>query len=206
MVLSVSCLTVSRAGRAVLSDLSFDLMAGQALRVQGRNGVGKTTLLRCLAGLQPALAGRIEIAADSLAYAGHADGVKLPLTVLENLRFWADIFGTQTITDSLRLFGLEALQTRLAGSLSAGQKRRLGLSRLWLAKRRVWLLDEPTVSLDQQAVGQFAAMVGAHLQAGGAAVIATHIDLGLDARAQILDLAQFKAKGAALERADEACL
>jgi len=206
MVLSVSCLTVSRAGRAVLSDLSFDLMAGQALRVQGRNGVGKTTLLRCLAGLQPALAGRIEIAADSLAYAGHADGVKLPLTVLENLRFWADIFGTQTITDSLRLFGLEALQTRLAGSLSAGQKRRLGLSRLWLAKRRVWLLDEPTVSLDQQAVGQFAAMVGAHLQAGGAAVIATHIDLGLDARAQILDLAQFKAKGAALERADEAFL
>ena len=152
------------------------------------------------------LSGQVHLDPDTAVYAGHTDGLKPTLSVAENLRFWADIFGTQTITDSLRLFGLEALQTRLAGSLSAGQKRRLGLSRLWLAKRRVWLLDEPTVSLDQQAVGQFAAMVGAHLQAGGAAVIATHIDLGFDARAQILDLAQFKAKGAALERADEAFL
>ena len=205
-ILQVEDVSVARGGQLLLKHIAFAVQPGAALILKAPNGFGKTTLLRALAGLQPVLSGQVHLDPDTAVYAGHTDGLKPTLSVAENLRFWADIFGTQTITDSLRLFGLEALQTRLAGSLSAGQKRRLGLSRLWLAKRRVWLLDEPTVSLDQQAVGQFAAMVGAHLQAGGAAVIATHIDLGLDARAQILDLAQFKAKGAVLERADEAFL
>lgn len=205
-ILQAEDVSVARGGRVLLKHVTFTLDPGAALILKAPNGFGKTTLLRTLAGLQPVLSGRVHLDPDTAVYAGHMDGLKPTLSVVENLRFWADIFGTETIADSLRLFELEALQTRLAGSLSAGQKRRLGLSRLWLAKRRVWLLDEPTVSLDQQAVGQFAAMVGAHLQAGGAAVIATHIDLGLDARAQILDLAQFKVKGAALERTDEAFL
>jgi heme exporter protein A len=205
-ILQAEDVSVARGGRVLLKHVTFTLDPGAALILKAPNGFGKTTLLRTLAGLQPVLSGRVQLDPDTAVYAGHTDGLKPTLSVVENLRFWADIFGTETIADSLRLFELEALQTRLAGSLSAGQKRRLGLSRLWLAKRRVWLLDEPTVSLDQQAVGQFAAMVGAHLQAGGAAVIATHIDLGLDARAQILDLAQFKVKGAALERTDEAFL
>ena len=205
-ILQAEDVSVARGGRVLLKHVTFTLDPGAALILKAPNGFGKTTLLRTLAGLQPVLSGRVHLDPDTAVYAGHMDGLKPTLSVVENLRFWADIFGTETIADSLRLFELEALQTRLAGSLSAGQKRRLGLSRLWLAKRRVWLLDEPTVSLDQQAVGQFAAMVGAHLQAGGAAVIATPIDLGLDARAQILDLAQFKVKGAALERTDEAFL
>lgn len=204
MVLSVSCLTVLRAGRAVLSDLSFDLMAGQALRVQGRNGVGKTTLLRCLAGLQPALAGRIEIAADSLAYAGHADGVKLPLTVLENLRFWADIFGGRDIDRALDAFDLAPLSDRLAGTLSAGQRRRLGLARLLLADRPLWLLDEPTVSLDDASVTLFAAAVYNHLQAEGAVLIASHIDLGLSA--EVLDLEPYRAGWSTQASFDEAFL
>ena len=187
MVLSVSSLTVSRAGRPVLSDLSFDLMAGQALRLQGRNGVGKTTLLRCLAGLQPALAGRIVMAADSLAYAGHADGVKLQLTVLENLRFWADIFGCWDIERALQAFELGSLSDRLAGTLSAGQRRRLGLARLLLTNRPLWLLDEPTVSLDDASVTLFAAAVYDHLQAEGAVLIASHIDLGLPAEVLALE-------------------
>ena len=205
-ILQAEDVSVARGGRVLLKHVTFTLDPGAALILKAPNGFGKTTLLRTLAGLQPVLSGRVQLDPDTAVYAGHTDGLKPTLSVVENLRFWADIFGTETIADSLRLFELEARQTRLAGSLSAGQKRRLGLSRLWLAKRRVWLLDEPTVSLDQQAVVQFAAMVGAHLQAGGAAVIATHIDLGLDARAQILDLAQFKVKGAALERTDEAFL
>jgi heme exporter protein A len=205
-ILQAEDVSVARGGRVLLKHVTFTLDPGAALILKAPNGFGKTSLLRTLAGLQPVLSGRVQLDPDTAVYAGHTDGLKPTLSVVENLRFWADIFGTETIADSLRLFELEALQTRLAGSLSAGQKRRLGLSRLWLAKRRVWLLDEPTVSLDQQAVGQFAAMVGAHLQAGGAAVIATHIDLGLDARAQILDLVQFKVKGAALERTDEAFL
>ena len=204
MVLSVSCLTVSRAGRAVLSDLSFDLMAGQALRVQGRNGVGKTTLLRCLAGLQPALAGRIEIAADSLAYAGHADGVKLPLTVLENLRFWADIFGGRDIDRALDAFDLAPLSDRLAGTLSAGQRRRLGLARLLLTARPLWLLDEPTVSLDDASLTLFTAAVYNHLQAEGAVLIASHTDLGLSA--EVLDLEPYRAGWSTQAYFDEAFL
>jgi heme exporter protein A len=192
MVLSVSSLTVSRAGRPVLSDLSFDLMAGQALRLQGRNGIGKTTLLRCLAGLQPPLAGRIVMAADSLAYAGHADGVKLQLTVLENLRFWADIFGCWDIERALQAFELGPLSDRLAGTLSAGQRRRLGLARLLLTNRPLWLLDEPTVSLDDASVTLFAAAVYDHLQAEGAVLIASHIDLGLPA--EVLALEPYRAE------------
>ena len=191
MVLSVSSLTVSRAGIPVLSDLSFGLKAGQALRVHGRNGVGKTTLLRCLAGLQPASTGQIEMAADSLAYAGHADGVKLQLTVLENLRFWADIFDCSDIDRALQGFDLESLSYRLAGTLSAGQCRRLGLARLLLTDRPLWLLDEPTVSLDEASVTLFAAAVHDHLQAQGAVLIASHIDLGLST-AQ-LDLEPYRA-------------
>jgi len=191
MVLSVSSLTVSRAGRPVLSDLSFDLMAGQALRLQGRNGIGKTTLLRCLAGLQPPLAGRIVMAADSLAYAGHADGVKLQLTVLENLRFWADLFGCWDIERALQAFELGTLSDRLAGTLSAGQRRRLGLARLLLTNRPLWLLDEPTVSLDDASVTLFAAAVYDHLQAEGAVLIASHIDLGLPA--EVLALEPYRA-------------
>ena len=191
MVLSVSSLTVSRAGRPVLSDLSFDLMAGQALRLQGRNGIGKTTLLRCLAGLQPPLAGRIVMAADSLAYAGHAYGVKLQLTVLENLRFWADIFGCWDIERALQAFELGPLSDRLAGTLSAGQRRRLGLARLLLTNRPLWLLDEPTVSLDDASVTLFAAAVYDHLQAEGAVLIASHIDLGLPA--EVLALEPYRA-------------
>jgi len=201
MVLSVSSLTVSRAGRPVLSDLSFDLMAGQALRLQGRNGVGKTTLLRCLAGLQPALAGRIVMAADSLAYAGHADGVKLQLTVLENLRFWADIFGCWDIERALQAFELGSLSDRLAGTLSVGQRRRLGLARLLLTNRPLWLLDEPTVSLDDASVTLFAAAVYDHLQAEGAVLIASHIDLGLPA--EVLALEPYRAESTTTTPFDE---
>jgi len=201
MVLSVSSLTVSRAGRPVLSDLSFDLMAGQALRLQGRNGIGKTTLLRCLAGLQPPLAGRIVMAADSLAYAGHADGVKLQLTVLENLRFWADIFGCWDIERALQAFELGSLSDRLAGTLSAGERRRLGLARLLLTNRPLWLLDEPTVSLDDASVTLFAAAVYDHLQAEGAVLIASHIDLGLPA--EVLALEPYRAESTTTTPFDE---
>ena len=89
-------------------------------------------------------------------------------------------------------YDLKALQDRLAGTLSAGQKRRLGLARLMVTGRPIWVLDEPTVSLDAAAVGLFAAAVTAHLGAGGTALIATHIDLGL--KAHSFDITPFRAK------------
>ncbi|QFT59456.1 Cytochrome c biogenesis ATP-binding export protein CcmA [Sulfitobacter sp. THAF37] len=191
MTLRATDLTVARGGLPVLTGLGFVLEPGQALILRGRNGAGKTTLLRAIAGLQPVLAGRIEGAEDRVAYAAHADGLKAMLTVTENLSFWARVFGTDDIAAALSAFDLGGLADRLAGTLSAGQKRRLGLARLLTTGRPVWVLDEPTVSLDTGAVALFAAAVRAHLGQGGSALIATHIDLGLEARE--LDLTPFRA-------------
>tara|TARA_R110002049_G_scaffold10127_5_gene50517 strand:- start:4633 stop:5250 length:618 start_codon:yes stop_codon:yes gene_type:complete len=205
MGLHVQDLAVERGGLPVLTGLSFALNDGEALILRGPNGAGKTTLLRTLAGLQTPLAGTITGASDTIAYAGHADGIKAMLTVSENLSFWAQVFGTDDIFPAMTAFGLTSLADRLAGTLSAGQKRRLGLARLLVTGRPIWVLDEPTVSLDVDAVGMFAAAVRGHLAAGGAALIATHIDLGLDA--QVLDVAAFRAApGARAGASDEAFL
>lgn len=190
-MLDVVDLTIARGGIPVLSGVSFSVLAGQALILRGPNGSGKTTLLRTLAGLQPPLAGRINGAEDDIAYAGHADGLKSALSVAENLRFWAEVYGHRDIDAALEAYALRPLADRATGMLSAGQKRRAGLARLLVTGRRLWLLDEPTVSLDQDAVTLFAEAVRAHLAAGGAAIMATHIDLGV--AADSLDLTPFRA-------------
>ncbi|ABG32104.1 cytochrome c biogenesis ATP-binding export protein CcmA [Roseobacter denitrificans] len=206
MTVSVDDLCVTRGGVPILSGVSFDLAEGAALILQGPNGSGKTTLLRTLAGLQPPLAGQISGTEDRIAYAAHSDGLKSMLSVAENLRFWAAVFGRSDIAPALQAFDLHDLADRLAGTLSAGQKRRLGLARLLVTGRPVWMLDEPTVSLDKRAVEMFAAAVEAHLATGGSALIATHIDLGLR-DAQVLDVGPLRASPTALAGAsDEAFL
>lgn len=205
MTLTVEDLSVARGGIPVLTGLGFSLADGQALILRGPNGSGKTTLLRTLAGLQSPLSGRIEGAEERIAYAAHSDGLKSMLTVTENLTFWAAVFGQRDIAPALEAFDLDPLRDRLAGTLSAGQKRRLGLARLLVTGRPIWMLDEPTVSLDAKAVGLFAEAVRAHLAQGGSALIATHIDLGLDAA--VFDVAPFRAaRDARAGASDEAFL
>ncbi|MDJ0824951.1 MAG: heme ABC exporter ATP-binding protein CcmA [Rhodobacter sp.] len=205
MVLSVHDLACARGGLPVLQAVSFALAPGEVLLLRGPNGIGKTTLLRTIAGLQPPLAGRIDAAPDAIAYGAHADGLKSQLTVAENLEFWAGIYGNGDIAPAFAAFDIGPLKDRLAQNLSAGQKRRLGLARLLVTGRPVWALDEPTVSLDKASVALFAAAVGAHCAAGGAALIATHIDLGLKARE--LDVSAFRAAAPKGEAAfDEAFL
>lgn len=197
MTLRVEGLAVARGGLPVLEGLSFTLQPGEALVLRGPNGAGKTSLLRVLAGLAPPLAGRIEMPPEGAAFASHADGIKAALTVEENLRFWADLHQRPFEEASLEAFDLEALRGRPAGTLSAGQSRRLGLARLAVVGRPVLLLDEPTVSLDAASVARFAAWLQhRHLAAGGIAVVATHVALGLEAPE--LDLARFRPSAAAL--------
>ncbi len=193
MMLSVQDLAVSRGGITILDAVSLTLQPGEALVLRGPNGIGKTTLLRTVAGLQLPVSGRVELPPEGAAYSGHADGLKATLTVAENLLFWARIYGQSDIAPALKAMNLETLANRDAQNLSAGQKRRLGLARLLVTGRGLWLLDEPTVSLDAASVALFAEAVRAHLKRGGAALMATHIDLGLE-EATILDLAPFRAK------------
>lgn len=193
MELVVSDLSVQRGGLTVLEGIGFRLDQGEALIMRGPNGVGKTTLLRTLAGLQPPVRGKIGAPPESLTYAAHADGLKAVLTVRENLEFWAQIHGAADVTQAMASMNLTELADRRAAHLSAGQKRRLGLARLLVTGRPIWVLDEPTVSLDAASVALFGAIVRAHLAQGGLALLATHIDLGLP-EARVLDLAPFKAR------------
>lgn len=205
MGLTVTDLAVARGGVPVLTGVSFTVEAGQALILRGPNGIGKTTLLRTLAGLQPPLSGTIDMADDAHAYASHADGIKTQLTVRENLAFWAKVHGTPLDEAIFETFEMADLVDRIAGTLSAGQKRRLGLARLGIIGRDVLFLDEPTVSLDGFAVKMFSRWLREdHLAKGGIAIIATHIDLGFEAPE--LDLARYRAATDAGGGSDEAFL
>ncbi len=191
MDLVVDNLGCARGGIPILQGVSFRLAPGKVLILRGPNGIGKTTLLRTIAGLQPALCGNVDFDRDQITYAAHADGLKPTLTAHENLTFWARIHGTDSVDQALTDLGLADLADRQAQHLSAGQKRRLGLARLLVSNRTLWALDEPTVSLDTDSVALFSRTIEQHCAAGGMALIATHIDLGIDA--DVLDLTHNRA-------------
>jgi len=190
-----------RGERLVFEGLSFALPPGEALVLVGPNGSGKSSLLRLLAGLGRPLSGRIlwngtPIAEDldaqrgRLAYVGHADAVKPALTARENLVAWASLFGGDGEDEALAAMGLAALAEVPARVLSAGQRRRLGLARLFLRRVPLWLLDEPTLGLDSDAQAGLEAALARHLEQRGMVVLATHAPISLP-RLQRLELARF---------------
>jgi len=176
-----------RGGRTLFLGLSFALAPGEALLVSGPNGSGKTSLLRQLSGLLPLAAGHLSLTgaepdtpvAELCHAVGHLNATKTSLTVRENLAFWADFLGDVDgdLADALAAFGLEPLADFPAALLSAGQKRKLALSRLYAAPRPIWLLDEPSVSLDADAVTRLDRAIRDHLKAGGIAIVSTHVPL-----------------------------
>lgn len=178
-------------GVPVIDDLSLTVERGEAVGIVGPNGAGKTTLLRAVAGfVKPAAGGiRLEGGAEGLEIAehchfvGHRDGIKSAQTVAENARFWATYLGGVPDPDvhlALETVGLGELEGVPSMWLSAGQRRRLGLARLLMAQRPLWLLDEPSVSLDASGVAMLAALIGRHRAAGGIVLAATHVALGLE--------------------------
>jgi heme exporter protein A len=189
-----SDLACFRGGRQVFAGLSFTVAAGEALVVLGPNGVGKSSLLRLLAGLVPRSGGRLDLEGgdpeltigEQAHYLGHQDALKPSLTVAENLAFWSDFLGSREGAGAaLAAVGLEDIAQLPAAYLSAGQRRRLSLARLVAIKRPIWLLDEPTTALDTAAQARLAGFMGAHLAGGGLIVAAAHGPIGLAAAKEL---------------------
>jgi heme exporter protein A len=189
--LTAENLVCVRGEKRVFEGLSFRVTSGQALAVEGANGAGKTSLLRMIAGFLAPAAGRLivksavgesddgEERGRSIGWLGHQDGLKPQLTVIEQLQFFAHLYGKAADRALLDQVGLARQADLPCRYLSAGQRRRLALARLLASARPLWLLDEPFAALDtagQALVGQ---LMARHCGAGGIIIAATHDPLGL---------------------------
>lgn len=205
-----------RGGRVVLRDLGLELGAGQLLMLRGHNGAGKSSLLRCMAGLLPWRAGSLQWCGDNLsprdpayqrqlAYMGHQAGMSDALTGQENLRFALDLMAVHwneaRVQAALQALSLKGVVARPFGRLSQGQRRRLGLARVLLGERPLWLLDEPDNCLDVQGEQYLGDALEQHLASGGMAVVASHRNLVLpSSRMKVLDLSHAVAGASKNER------
>jgi heme exporter protein A len=184
MRLSAVDLACHRGGRDVFAGLGFAVASGEVLTVTGRNGAGKSSLLRTIVGLVRIAQGKLSLEggdpeltiAEQAHYLGHQDALKPSLTVAENLRFWAGFLGAPAVDihPALTAVGLDELADLPAAYLSAGQRRRLSIARLLAVKRPIWLLDEPTSTLDTSAQDRLAGLMQTHLAEGGLIMAATH--------------------------------
>ncbi|HEX5378838.1 MAG TPA: heme ABC exporter ATP-binding protein CcmA [Phenylobacterium sp.] len=190
--LDISGLALSRGGRRLFGGLDLRLEAGEACALVGRNGAGKTSLLRAVAGLIAPDCGTIAFGATDSAAArsedihllGHLDGLKTGRTAREELGFWSRWMGgtdasAKAAAERLEIAALLDLEVR---RLSAGQRRRLALARLVAAPRPIWLLDEPLSPLDAGWRVRFGEIMIEHLKTGGLILAAVHDPLPIAAK------------------------
>ncbi|MFB9134836.1 cytochrome c biogenesis heme-transporting ATPase CcmA [Vibrio olivae] len=194
-MLEVRNLTAIRDERELFTDLSFTVSRGELVQIEGRNGTGKTTLLRMITGLgeqdegdilwnQEKIQQQREEFHQELLFLGHHTGVKRELTAYENLRFYLVMHRQQpqqtAIYDALMKVGLAGREDVPVGQLSAGQQRRVALARLWLSHQTLWILDEPLTAIDKQGVKVLEALFLQHVEQGGMVILTTHQDLFID--------------------------
>lgn len=193
MRLEAKNLSCERGGRIVFQNLNFEIGAGEFAELRGPNGAGKSSLLRLLAGLNVPESGNLifeggkheATIAEQAHYIGHSEANKPALTVQENLKFWSELLGAPFMPNATSFFNLDGLADDQALLLSAGQKRRLALTRLMLAHRPIWLLDEPSVGLDSASIILLQHQIKNHVAMGGMVIAATHTDLGINATRHI---------------------
>ncbi|MCF4175634.1 MULTISPECIES: cytochrome c biogenesis heme-transporting ATPase CcmA [Vibrio] len=194
-MLEVTKLTAIRDDRVLFENLSFSLQLGDLVQIEGRNGTGKTTLMRIVAGLGDKEDGEIKWNGEkiessredyhqSLLFLGHQTGVKRDLTAFENLKFYQSIHAPDTSTEqifsALTQVGLAGREDVPVAQLSAGQQRRVALARLWLSKQPLWILDEPLTAIDKQGVKVLEDLFLNHAEQGGIVLLTTHQDMFSD--------------------------
>ncbi|ENM5742997.1 heme ABC exporter ATP-binding protein CcmA [Vibrio metoecus] len=194
-MLEVKNLTAIRDERILFESLSFEIHTGELVQIEGRNGTGKTTLLRIIAGLGESDSGEIlwdsnKIQSDrenyhqDLLFLGHQTGIKRELTAAENLRFYQAVHQQAVseveIFQALAKVGLAGREDVPVGQLSAGQQRRVALARLWLSQKKLWILDEPLTAIDKQGVKVLEALFLNHAEQGGIVILTTHQDMFAD--------------------------
>lgn len=181
-------LACSRGYRDLFDGLCLQVQPGEILRVEGRNGSGKTSLLRILAGLALPVSGEVmwhglpirDVQSgyfQDLLYIGHRPGIKYELSAIENLCLSRALFGSRSengIEEALYQIGLYGFEDMPAAMLSAGQKRRVALAQLFLTQAKLWILDEPYTSLDVAAVALLEEQFRLHVQAGGMLIMTSH--------------------------------
>lgn len=201
-----NAITCFRGERFVFEGLDFAVESGEVLVLTGPNGSGKSSLIRIMADLLAAIDGQLSWNGEAVSeapedhharlhYVGYQDAIKPVMTVRENLSFWAALRGPlDRVTDALRTVGLDGIAEMPAQFLSSGQRRRLSLARIVASSAELWLLDEPTVGLDRNAVGILETLIDAHCASGGMAVLATHQPIAVKGAERGLDISQFEAR------------
>ncbi|MGR5119228.1 cytochrome c biogenesis heme-transporting ATPase CcmA [Vibrio astriarenae] len=195
-MLEVNQLTAIRDERVLFASLTFKVSPGELVQIEGRNGTGKTTLLRIIAGLGDREEGMVswnQLAVESdreafhrdLLFLGHQTGVKRELTPYENLSFYQAVHGEskvnkQSLYQALTQVGLAGREDVPVAQLSAGQQRRVALARLWLTDKPLWILDEPLTAIDKQGVKVLEQLFLQHVEAGGIVILTTHQDMFKD--------------------------